>query len=264
MPRFFSRGCLFAGLVLSACPDGASLATELAPDTDPACQHYARWLSEDVPREPLQQLLSFYADNRGRFENARYLSLADYSQRSTQERFYLLDLQTGVLERSHVSHGSGKQGGVKHGDPQHDAMLDACQHQGDRTNMTRVGFFETAGFYFSAGHDEKTRKKKGKTYWPDLQLEDEQARRNGLRLEGLSPSNSEARSRGVVMHEASYNSNATMGRSFGCPAFRPGKGGPIMEKIAYGSLLYGYAPVCDELMALVLAQVQGWEGMCEP
>ena len=64
------------------------------------------------------------------------------------------------------------------------------------------------------------------------------------------------------MHEAYYNEREVMGRSYGCPAFRPGKGSPIFEKIQEGSLFYGYAPQCKELMKGALGDVIGWGKMC--
>ena len=67
------------------------------------------------------------------------------------------------------------------------------------------------------------------------------------------------------MHQADYNQDgkATMGRSYGCPAFVPDHGGPIMTKIQMGSLFYGFAPVCASEMAKVYAEIQGWEKFCK-
>ena len=117
----------------------------------------------------------------------------------------------------------------------------------------------TDDFYLSTGHDEVVKGRKG---WPDLDVR-AAGRRNGLRLRGLSASNQEAMERGVVMHEAFYNEGEVMGRSYGCPAFRPGEGSPVLEQIADGGLFYGYAPVCEAQMEAPLAQVKGWESICE-
>ena len=218
------------------------------------CTHYQRFLDAGVPKEPLNQALAFYTQKQ--FSNNRYVSIADYTQSSTKNRFYLLDLETGHVQKEKVSHGSGFQKGKKYGDPDHDGMLDSCQHNGDRTNMTRVGFFTTAELYFSSAHDAK----KGRKGWPDIQ--DSATRYNGLRLKGMSSSNKESYSRGVVMHEANYNKRAKMGRSYGCPAFVPKKGREIMHKIKEGSLFYGYAPQCVALMKAPIQQVKGWESQC--
>ena len=223
------------------------------------CEHFELWI-QTVPKEPLKQALAFYEMNGPKLENKRYISLADYSLPSTEKRFYRLDLETGELLAAHVSHGMGVKGpnGDYVGDEKHDGMLDRCQYQGSRKNLTRVGFFKTGPFYFSSRHDEN----KKKNHWPDLDIE-AHGRVNGLRLTGLSESNAEALARGVVMHEATYNRGKQMGRSHGCPAFRPGVGAPIMETIAGGSLFYSYAPQCSDLSQHPLSQVPGWEDTCQ-
>lgn len=208
------------------------------------CDMYDKFRSNGVPAAPLKQALFYYEQNRSKFgSNPRYISIADYSQHSARNRFYLLDMETGQTVATQVSHG----GGDGAGDPNHDGYLDRCQHpNGSRRNMTRVGFFKTNGLYAS---------KKG---WPRIA-----GRANGMNMIGLSGPNARAMGDGVVMHEAHYNrSGATLGRSWGCPAFIPGKGGPIMRKITGGSLFYAYAPVCASDMRQVLSQVQGWENYC--
>lgn len=232
------------------------------------CRHYSKWVAAGVPKAPLQQMLKYYERNQNKFRNQRYLSFADYSQSSSKKRFYLFDMNTGAVTREHVSHGSGYRARNNNGDPNHDGMIDRCSHSdGTRTNMTRVGFFQTANFYFSTSHD---RSKKGRKGWPNLSTNKSSARVNGLRMVGLSETNKEALSNGVVMHEAFYNQDAmngmgVMGRSYGCPAFLPGRGAQVMDKIAGGSLFYGYSgDRCSrEMNRGPLAQVSGWAKMCE-
>ncbi len=233
------------------------------------CRYFSSWVDQGVPKDALKQALSYYQKNKSSFSNQRYLSIADYSQHSGRKRFYLLDMQTGSVSTEHVSHGSGfsKSEGVNRGDATHDGMIDRCtQRNGTRTNMTRVGFFRTSNFYFSTSHD---RSKKGRKGWPNLNVGE--GRVNGMRLVGLSSTNSEALGAGVVMHEAFYNQDAMaarpakMGRSYGCPAFLPGRGAPVMDKISGGSLFYGYTgELCkSEMNRGPLAQVPQWRGMCE-
>lgn len=259
--------------------DGADCATcietkreervAITPSGTGVCRYYKSWGEQGVPTAALKQALTYYEKNKSAFKNQRYLSIADYSQHSGKKRFYLLDLSNGAVTKEHVAHGSGysKSEKVKRGDSNHDGMIDRCSHRnGTRTNMTRVGFFKTSNFYFSASHD---RSKKGRKGWPNLSVN--AGRVNGMRLVGLSSTNSEALGAGVVMHEAYYNQDAMsgkpakMGRSYGCPAFLPGKGAPIMNKISNGSLFYGYTgELCkNEMNRGPLAQVPGWQGMCE-
>jgi hypothetical protein len=81
---------------------------------------------------------------------------------------------------------------------------------------------------------------------------------------GLTPGvNNEALGDGVVMHEAKYNSaSGIMGRSHGCPAFVPGRGKPLMDKLRGGGLFYGYAPMCRNETVKVLSQTRGWQQFC--
>lgn len=233
------------------------------------CRYYDKWVSEGVPKEPLKQMLKFYESNKSTFKNQRYLSFADYTQRSSEKRFYLFDMQTGRVVKEPVSHGSGSRNKVNYGDKNHDGRMDRCTHSnGSRTNMTRIGFFKVENFYFSESHDR--RKKSRLKSWPDLAQSKTNTRVNGLRMEGLSSTNKEAKSKGVVMHEAYYNEDAMngmgiMGRSYGCPAFLPGRGAPIMDKISEGSLYYSYNPdqCSNEMNNGPLSQVRGWESMCE-
>lgn len=260
--------------------DGADCATCVETrQADPAkpivatgvgtCRYYKAWVEKGVPKDALKQALSYYDQNKSSFKNQRYISIADYSQHSGKKRFYMLDMQTGSVSQENVSHGSGysKSEGANRGDSDHNGMIDRCsQRNGTRTNMTRVGFFRTSNFYFSTKHD---RKKKGRKGWPNLDVGAGSV--NGMRLVGLSSTNSEALGAGVVMHEAYYNQDAMgarppkMGRSYGCPAFLPGRGAPVMNKINGGSLFYGYTGnLCpNEMNRGPLAQVPGWRGMCE-
>jgi hypothetical protein len=56
-----------------------------------------------------------------------------------------------------------------------------------------------------------------------------------------------------------------MGRSYGCPAFAPKKGAPLMAKMQGGSLFYAYAPVCSKEMKKVLddPKVKSWKNSCK-
>ena len=230
------------------------------------CRHYRKFKSSGVPEKALKQALYFHDKNSSKFGSSRYISIADYSASSSRKRFYILDLQTGRVQKERVSHGSGSRGTGRYrtnskgrrveikdmvGDRNHDGMLDRCHHgsnHGDRKNMTRGGFFKTKNYYKSGSS------------WPSLTP----SGHNGMRMEGLSPNvNGEALGSGVVMHAADYNSNSgNMGRSYGCPAFTESVGKDVMSKIVGGSLFYSYVPQCGTLQGRVDRQVSGWQGMC--
>ncbi|WP_419172680.1 murein L,D-transpeptidase catalytic domain-containing protein [Halobacteriovorax sp.] len=243
------------------------------------CNFFEDFRDQGVPQDALKQALLYYRDHKNTFKNKNYISIADYSQSSTQKRFFLLNMKTGEVEYKKVSHGSGSLGGVKYSDAtikdgkvikssNHNGMMRRCRiPQNSRTRqkhdqwaMTRPGFFKTANFYMSASHDERV---KGQRGWPTFSVNGRNY--NGMRMEGLVDGvNDKAMSQGVVMHEAYYNRGKVMGRSFGCPAFVPGEGRDVMEKISNGSLYYSYVPIegCREDHKKVLAEVEGWQQMC--
>ena len=216
------------------------------------CSAYREFRKQGVPERPLQQAMTFLekAQKNGTLGRQRYFSIADYSRNSREKRFYLLDLQTKKVTFEKVSHGGGNRG--KAGDPDHDGMLNRCGQSG--SSMTRAGFFRVGDYYLSS---------KNRYKWPLLTRKPP---RNGMQLHGLTPGvNDDALSDGYVMHEAKYNSggNAVMGRSWGCPAFVPGRGAPVMAKLQGGSLLFNYAPQCTSQMNVVKKQIRGWEKFCQ-
>jgi hypothetical protein len=218
------------------------------------CVHFNNFIKEGVPVLALKQALTYYKNRKSDFENDQYISIADYSKNSTNKRFFLLNLQTGEVESEKVSHGSGLVDGKYYGDQDHSGNLEQCTHDDEtRKNMTRPGFYKIEEPYISIIHVSK---------WPAI----DSTQNNGMRMVGLSKTNEDALGSGVVMHEAPYNNDgdAVMGRSFGCPAFVPGKGAPLMKKMRGGSLFYAYAPVCQDEMKTVLKdqEVKDWENIC--
>lgn len=242
------------------------------------CQYFEDFILEGVPVEPLKQALKYYKDHKNQFKNKNFISIADYSQHSSQKRFYLLDMRTGEVKKYRVSHGSGKINGISYGDPDHDGMINQCKFNKnqlekinltrknngqspihDRWAMTRPGFYKTEYLANSIAHDPAN--KSATAPWPMFSTS---PRQNKMILNGLSPSvNDDSKRNGVVMHEAWYNSNDNkMGRSFGCPAFQPGEGKEIVEQIKNGSLFYSYVPDCSDDMSEVEKQVPNWDNMC--
>ena len=60
-----------------------------------------------------------------------------------------------------------------------------------------------------------------------------------LRLEGLSPTNSNAAEPAIVMHPADYVSDSApkAGRSWGCPALDPNESSSMISRVKNGSVL---------------------------
>lgn len=79
--------------------------------------------------------------------------------------------------------------------------------------MTSLGFFITAETYYGS---------------------------NGfsLRMDGKSTTNSNARSRAIVIHGADYVNQSSVGRSWGCPALEMRFYQEVIEKVKGGALVY--------------------------
>lgn len=194
-------------------------------------------VSAGVPKTPLKNLVNFYNGNLAEIPEKRYLALSDYSGTSREERFYMIDLANCSMQKEIVAHGSGKfkSGGVTKawGDPEHDGMLNRCIYGGNRQNMTRPGFAIIKGLHHS-GQD-----------WPVV----DSSGAKGLKLYELGRAKDEGfnlAARGVVMHEQYYVANPTPGRSYGCPAMKPGHLKPKVAILKQGVLYYSYAPQCGD------------------
>ncbi len=103
-------------------------------------------------------------------------------------------------------------------DPSRTGWLERFSNE-PRSNATSAGAYRTDSFYLGAhGHS--------------------------LRLEGLDPTNSNAISRGIVVHGAWYVSKETigfsgmLGRSQGCFAVADSSLPEIMTRLAPGRLIY--------------------------
>jgi hypothetical protein len=148
----------------------------------------------------------------GKIANADKITIADFSQPSTQKRLYVIDLEKKqLLFNSLVSHG--RNSGT--------LMAKSFSNQPS-------SYKSSPGFYVT-----------GETY-------------NGnhgysLRLDGLERNiNDNARDRAIVMHGAPYangiNGAGFLGRSQGCPALPLSMYKPIISAVKGGTCLFIYTP----------------------
>ncbi len=147
------------------------------------------------------------------------LTLIDFTKPSTDERFYVIDLQARkMLFETHVAHGqnSGENYAV------------SFSNRPD-SHQSSLGFYLTEKSYVG---------------------------RNGysLVLDGLEKGiNDNARSRAVVVHGAAYAepsvaaSQGRLGRSWGCPALPASVNREVIDIIRDGSVLFIYAADNDYL-----------------
>ena len=160
-----------------------------------------------VPRDLLENAVAFFDLNAERIRNKRYVTVIDYSKHSSKKRFFIVDMASGSVEPHVVAHGSGS-------DPRHSGFVQSFSNV-EGSNASSNGFYLTAETY--------------------------QGRHGySLRLDGVSSTNSRARSRAVVIHGADYveNGRSLQGRSWGCPALPDDESRTAITKLKDGSVLY--------------------------
>lgn len=160
-----------------------------------------------IPAKLRDAALAYFDVNKKNFANQKYMTIVDFSQHSSKSRFYLVDMTTGAVTALHTSHGKGS-------DTDNDGYAESFSNVSG-SEKSSLGYYRVAETY------------NGK---------------HGLsiRLDGLSSTNSKARARAVVIHSASYVSEASSkaGRSWGCFVLDPKYLSSIVSKIKDGSLLY--------------------------
>ncbi len=147
------------------------------------------------------------------------LTIIDYELPSFEKRLWVIEMKTGrLLFEEWVSHGMGNPRGS--GGTMEEALTFSNQKG---TLKSSLGLFITAETY-SGKHGYS------------------------LKLDGLENGvNDNARERLIVLHSARYVSedraeSHLVGRSWGCPAVRPGIAKALIDAIKGGSVLWIYYP----------------------
>ncbi|MEM9570897.1 MAG: murein L,D-transpeptidase catalytic domain family protein [Pseudomonadota bacterium] len=155
----------------------------------------------------LQEAMAAKADAASEINNDRYFSVIDYRAPSNVPRYFLVDTTDMSAEVFLVAHGRGS-------DLNHDGIADRFSNI-EGSKMTSLGAYVT-----------------GRTYYGAHGL--------SLKLKGLSPQNSRAEERLIVIHGADYvhADRAVLGRSWGCPALARDDAERIIPLIKGGSFLY--------------------------
>ena len=139
------------------------------------------------------------------------VGIADYSQRSSMQRFHLVDLARSRIDSFLVSHGRGS-------DPAHSGWLQRFSNDLG-SNASSQGAYLTGDHYVG---------------------------RHGpsMRLIGLDRTNNHAFDRAIVVHGAWYvgqdmlQKHGRLGRSEGCFAFSETEVHTIMRRLGPGRLLF--------------------------
>ncbi|MXO86429.1 twin-arginine translocation pathway signal [Altererythrobacter aurantiacus] len=139
------------------------------------------------------------------------VAIVDFGLHSREKRIHFIDMEAGNVRSFHVTHGQGS-------DPDNTGWLEGWSNVPNSLASSR-GAYRTRNWYVG---------KYGKS----------------MRLDGLDPSNDNALSRAIVMHQADYASSQVvdkygkLGRSNGCFAMAPGEFDYALERLHNGRLLF--------------------------
>ena len=185
------------------------LSRFVTPQTvgDPTASHPGLDPDHLVPKVLLDQAVSYYDANRDRIPNKKYLTVVDFTVHSRKTRLFIADMTTGKVEALHVAHGTGS-------DPGDSGVATHFSNTVD-SHMSSLGFYLTA---------ETVEGSHGLS----------------LCLDGLSPTNSRAREREILVHGADYveDSNVKQGMSWGCFALSIDSYARVINGIKGGSVIF--------------------------
>ncbi len=221
---------LLAGVSLVGCTDELEYGSETSDlDVDafvvpalPAAERAAivgRYdrldPTDEVPRGLLEDAIIFYDMNLALIPKPKYFVVTDMSLYSGKDRYWLVDVTSGAVEAHKVAHGDGS-------DSDNNGYATTFGNV-DGSHKTSLGFYLTGEIY-------------------------DGTHVHSMRLDGLSKdgsvngmANTNARSRLIVMHEASYvddTNTSQQGRSNGCLALDPSIEVPMVDRIHDGTLIY--------------------------
>lgn len=168
-------------------------------------------ISQGIPREAVDLVFRVFDYNEGRIPNTDSAVIVDYSLPSTVKRFYLMNFNTGMVERFYVSHG-----------------INSGIIQARSLSNLPNSLKSSIGFYYAKG-----------TY---------QSQKNGLSLflDGIDRSNNNARFRNIVLHGAKYvgddfiSQNRRLGWSEGCFAVGLDVTQYLINTLQSGSIIFSY------------------------
>jgi len=139
------------------------------------------------------------------------IGIVDFSRPSSEERFHVVDLQSGAAQSYLVAHGRGS-------DPDHSGYLERFSNDFG-SHATSNGTYTTDDYY------------EGKYGL-------------SMKVNGLDPTNDNAMARAIVIHNAWYaepsmiSEHGMLGRSEGCFAMPKKSQWDVMRQLAGGRMIY--------------------------
>jgi hypothetical protein len=205
---FLSYESLASGAKRPSVPLTTNFTPTVTPISAPIINEQYSHLDPEglVPNALLKKTVEYFEQNKSKIKNKKYIAVLDFKQHNSKERFYIIDIQSGYVEKFLAAHG-------KNSDSDYDGYATDFSNTLN-SEMSSVGFYLTA-----------------ETYQGSHGL--------SLALDGLSTTNSNARSRSIVIHGASYVTPGTkIGRSWGCPALDLRYYVEVINQIKGGVLIY--------------------------
>lgn len=163
--------------------------------------------NNEVPDKLLEDTILYFDQNKSKFPNQAYISIIDFSVHSSHQRLFVIDVQTGVVEKYRTTHGWAS----------------------DKNND---GYAESFGNVVNSGKSSLGFVRTAEVYWGKF--------KRSIRLDGLSSTNSKVRERAIVLHgwDKAYERHEQQGLSWGCPALDWSVKDGIIDKVKEGSLMY--------------------------
>ncbi len=162
-----------------------------------------------VDRNLLAKALLYLEANPTRFPNKNWISVVNFSIKSNKDRMYVINMKDGSVEKHHVAHGSKS-------DQNGDGIPETFSNV-NNSNMSSLGVYRASEPYKSSKF------------------------KSAMRLDGLSPTNSNARMRAVVFHSAWYvweSDVVSPGKTYGCLGVSESVAAGMIEKMKNGSIIY--------------------------
>ncbi len=196
-----------SGGTVQTVPDAPSAPTPLNVRVQTLAKYQYLDPNHIVPQKLLETAVLYFDSHLSSIANQNYLSVIDYSLRSTKARFFIIDMKSGSVWAIHTAHGKGS-------DP---------DGNGYATLFSNVSGSEQSSLGMMMAAE---------TYNGKHGL--------SLRLDGLSSTNSNVRARAIVIHQADYvqESEVVQGRSWGCPAVANSDRDELIKRLKGGSLIY--------------------------
>lgn len=161
----------------------------------------------EVPTDLLEKAVLYFDANASRFPNQSHITILDFKKRSNLQRFFLINMQTGAVEKYRTTHGLN-------------------------SDKNDDGYAESFGNVINSGKSSLGFIRTGEVYWGKF--------KRSIRLDGLESTNSNVRARAIVFHgwDKVKEANVKQGLSWGCPTLDWSVKDAVLDKIKEGSLMY--------------------------